>query len=98
MADDPAPKPEGGQQPTTTQASSAPGVTAESDAAPALRQPPARLRNLLAIRRPAPLWQVVVFSLLCIVACFGLWWAMTRGAPEERMLSYSVLPSPEETF
>src|SRR5260221_5469477 len=56
------------------------------------------LGDLVAIRKEAPLWQVIFFSLLCIVVCYGLWWFLTRGLPEERIISYSVLPSPDETF
>ena len=71
-------------------------------AAVAPGQSPARSRrflgSLFAIREPAPLWQVLLASLLCIAACFALWWFLTRGAPEERILGYSVLPSPRETF
>jgi NitT/TauT family transport system permease protein len=54
--------------------------------------------DLLAIRKDAPLWQVIVCSLLCVTVCYGIWWFLTRGAPEERIISYSVLPSPQETF
>src|SRR5262245_30280281 len=57
-----------------------------------------RFGGLFDIRGEAPFWQIVAFSVLCIVVCGGLWWYLTRGAPEERILSYSVLPSPEETF
>jgi NitT/TauT family transport system permease protein len=61
--------------------------------------PPRRLLgDLLAIRKDAPLWQVIVCSLMCIAACYGIWWFLTRGVPEERIISYSVLPSPSETF
>lgn len=30
--------------------------------------------------------------------CVGIWWYLTRGAPEARLLSPSILPSPSETF
>jgi NitT/TauT family transport system permease protein len=56
------------------------------------------LGDLLALRKQAPLWQVVFFSLLSIVVCYGLWWFLTRGEPEERIVSLTVLPSPAETF
>src|SRR5262245_36909951 len=85
-------------EPATNPPAAAPtGVTGMPSAA----TPPARRRffgDLLAIRKDAPLWQVVLFSLLCMAACYGLWWLLTRGAPEERIISYSVLPSPAETF
>lgn len=55
-------------------------------------------RQLLAIRAEAPLWQVALFSLLCLAACVGLWWYLTHGDYEERILAYSILPSPRETF
>jgi ABC-type nitrate/sulfonate/bicarbonate transport system permease component len=57
-----------------------------------------RRRSPSAIRQAAPTWQVVLFSVMCMSACLGLWWFLTRGLPEERILSYSVLPSPAETF
>lgn len=53
---------------------------------------------MIALRKPAPLWQVVVFSLLCLAVCFTLWWALTRGEAEDRVLGYTTLPSPSETF
>jgi ABC-type nitrate/sulfonate/bicarbonate transport system permease component len=78
---------------------SAPAGTLPADANAAPR--PARRRmlgDLFAIRKPAPLWQIAFFSLLCIVVCFGIWWFLTRGVPEERIISLTVLPSPAETF
>ncbi|MBS0202631.1 MAG: ABC transporter permease [Planctomycetes bacterium] len=56
------------------------------------------LGDLFALRKEAPLWQVPIFSLLCIGLCYGLWWWLTRGDAEERILSYTTLPSPRETF
>lgn len=61
--------------------------------------PPRRmLGDLFTIRKEAPLWQVVLCSLLSIVVCYGIWWFLTRGLPEERIISLLVLPSPAETF
>lgn len=57
-----------------------------------------RLADLFGIRKEAPLWQVIFFSLLSIVVCGLIWWFLTRGIPEERIVSISVLPSPAETF
>lgn len=62
---------------------------------------PGRLKlfgKLFALRKPAPLWQVPLFSLLCVALCFTLWWWLTRGEGEKRVLGYSTLPSPAETF
>lgn len=44
------------------------------------------------------MWQQAAFSALCLVVCYVLWWYLTRGPGEERILSYAVLPSPAETF
>jgi NitT/TauT family transport system permease protein len=73
-------------------------VTPDNTGAAAALRPRRRLGDLFAIRKPAPLWQVAFFSLLCIVVCFGIWWYLTRGPAEERIISLSVLPSPQETF
>src|SRR4051794_33578585 len=55
-------------------------------------------RGVFAIRQTAPTWQMVVSSLLCLAVCYGLWWYVTRGPYDQRILPYSVLPSPAETF
>lgn len=65
---------------------------------PADRWPSRQFRAFFALRDEAPSWQVLLFSILCLVLSFGLWWFLTRGEPEERILSYQVLPSPAETF
>jgi NitT/TauT family transport system permease protein len=71
-------------------------TNAKTGPAPA---PPRRRGELFAIRKDAPLWQVVMFSLLCLATCSGLWWFLTRGESNEvRILSRFVLPSPTETF
>jgi NitT/TauT family transport system permease protein len=54
--------------------------------------------SLLALRKDAPQWQVWLFGAICIGLCIGLWWFVTRGESEERILSYAVLPSPGETL
>jgi ABC-type nitrate/sulfonate/bicarbonate transport system permease component len=52
-----------------------------------------------ALRRELPTWQAVLMGLAGIFACFALWWWVTRGAPEERIISPSKgLSSPGETF
>jgi NitT/TauT family transport system permease protein len=36
--------------------------------------------------------------MLCIATVLGIWWWLTRGKSEERILSYGQIPSPAETF
>src|SRR5262249_44382280 len=55
-------------------------------------------REFFGIRKEAPLWQIILLSLFCIALCLGAWWLVTLGEPEERILPYSALPSPQETF
>jgi NitT/TauT family transport system permease protein len=58
-----------------------------------------RLRGFFGLRKEIPLWQEVLFGLLFIALCFGLWWFVTRGEEEERIVPSSKgLPSPQETF
>ena len=64
----------------------------------ALARPAPRAARRLGLRQPAPHWQVLAFGLLCLLVCGGLWWLLTRGPGEERILGYAVLPSPAETF
>lgn len=56
------------------------------------------LNTVFTIRKPAPFWQKLVLGLFSIGLFFTLWWYVTRGIPEERILSPAVLPSPGETF
>jgi hypothetical protein len=57
------------------------------------------LRDLFALRKDIPPWQAVLFNLLGVAFFFGLWWFVTRGEPDERLLPpVKGLPSPAETF
>lgn len=67
-------------------------------ALPATPSPRSRRGQLLILRQAAPVWQVVAFSLLSIGTCFGIWWFLTRGEPEERIVGIAILSSPQETF
>jgi ABC-type nitrate/sulfonate/bicarbonate transport system permease component len=67
-------------------------------AAPPERVPRRWFRDWFVIRKEIPLWKALLFALLCIAVCFGLWWFVTRGEPEERIFSPYTLPSPKETF
>jgi NitT/TauT family transport system permease protein len=57
-----------------------------------------RLRRWIAIRRDTPRWQAVLLGLLCVALCFALWWYVTRGEGEQRILTSDKVPSPQETF
>jgi ABC-type nitrate/sulfonate/bicarbonate transport system permease component len=53
----------------------------------------------IALRREIPGWQAGLMGLAGLMACLGLWWFVTRGVPEERIISPSKgLSSPAETF
>lgn len=54
--------------------------------------------GIFALRRPVPHWLSLTLGALCILAVLGIWWLLTRGENEERILSYVSLPSPAETF
>jgi hypothetical protein len=55
--------------------------------------------GIFAFRRPVPHWAAVLLGLLCIAVVIGIWWFLTRGEPEERILPPSKgLSSPAETF
>lgn len=64
---------------------------------PAALRPPSR-RKWFALRESSPRWQAVVLGVLCLACCLALWWFVTRGQPEQRILGPTVLPSPAETF
>lgn len=60
---------------------------------------PGRLfHNLLILRREISLLGTILLSLLSVALCLGLWWYVTLGEAEERILPAYKLPSPEETF
>lgn len=74
-----------------------------AQAATAATQSPSRLRawarDFFELRRPAPLWQSIVFGLLCMACVYGLWSWVTYGeGSEDRIVSAAALPSPAETF
>jgi NitT/TauT family transport system permease protein len=50
------------------------------------------------VRDHIPQWETAVLGLLSVVCCLGIWWFVTLGAPEERMVGPLVLPSPGETW
>ncbi len=50
------------------------------------------------LRRPLPAWISVAFSIVAIVLFFGIWWFVTLGENEERIIGPLALPSLSETF
>src|SRR5712671_3537251 len=54
--------------------------------------------GLFAFRRPVPQWAAVLLGLLCLTLVLGVWWFLTRGPQEERLIGYNSLPAPSETF
>lgn len=53
---------------------------------------------LTEIRGRVPKQAAIVLGLLPIVVILALWWFLTRGAYEERVIGYSILPSPGEVI
>jgi ABC-type nitrate/sulfonate/bicarbonate transport system permease component len=52
-----------------------------------------------ALRRGIPTWQAVLMAIIGVSACLSVWWFVTLGAPEERIISpVKGLSSPAETF
>ena len=52
---------------------------------------------ILGLRTDIRRWQSVAAAAVCMLICFGLWWYVTHGEAEERILLYLQLPSPAET-
>jgi ABC-type nitrate/sulfonate/bicarbonate transport system permease component len=52
-----------------------------------------------ALRRDVPAWQALLMGILGVGVCLALWWYVTKGPPEERIIGPSKgLSSPAETF
>ena len=53
----------------------------------------------LGLREQAPRWQVLLMAILGIATALALWWFVTRGEPDDRIIPPSKgLSSPWETF
>jgi NitT/TauT family transport system permease protein len=51
------------------------------------------------LRSRLPTWQAVLMGVIGMGTCLGIWWYVTLGSPEERIIPPSKgLPSPAETF
>lgn len=53
---------------------------------------------MFKIREEIPHWKAPVFGAICVALCLALWWFVTRGEAEERILSPLVITSPAETL
>lgn len=51
-----------------------------------------------ALRKPTGPIESVVLGAACVLVVFGLWFFLTRGTPEQRVIGPTTLPSPTETF
>ncbi len=54
--------------------------------------------GLFVFRRPVAQWEAALLGLLCLALVLGVWWFLTRGPHEERIIGYNSLPSPTETY
>jgi ABC-type nitrate/sulfonate/bicarbonate transport system permease component len=68
------------------------------EASPAAPRRPRVWTRLFGLRAEAPLWARLGLGLACVLCVLLLWWFVTRGAAEERILGPTQLPSPSETF
>lgn len=59
---------------------------------------PRARQSLIKLRRPIPIAARYLLGLLCMVCLMGVWFGVTRGASEERILSAAKMPSPEEAW
>lgn len=72
---------------------------ADTDTTPATdATPPAERVRLLGLRRDIPFRISAAAAAACLAMVTGLWWYATTGEPEERLLSFTQLPSIPETL
>ncbi len=65
--------------------------------APARREPQTSVQSgILRIREEIPAWQAWLLGMLPVAVLLLLWVFITTGAPEERVISPTILPSPAE--
>jgi ABC-type nitrate/sulfonate/bicarbonate transport system permease component len=82
-----------------------PAANGKPGARPELKadvQQPARTlgfwHGLTALRRATPSWLAYLLGALCVLCVFVVWWFVTRGEAEFRIMSPTAVPSPEEAF
>ncbi len=60
---------------------------------------PSIIGSIFALRRSIPIWAQAVLGIACVTVCLLIWWYVTRGPEEQRIIpSAKGLPSPRETF
>jgi ABC-type nitrate/sulfonate/bicarbonate transport system permease component len=74
-----------------------------SDQRTSARQPappaaPSLWARLFGLRKPIPRWLTLAMGALFLLVIYGLWAYVTAGDYEERIIGYTTLPSPSETF
>ncbi len=50
------------------------------------------------LRQPIPVWATMLYASLAILVFSGVWWLLTTGPGEERVINPNALSSPSETF
>ncbi|MCU0962411.1 MAG: ABC transporter permease subunit [Pirellulaceae bacterium] len=73
-------------------------MNASITTAPPTNSPPATGRRGPRLRQPISVGAAVGWATLSVVVFFAVWWWLTAGAGEARIMSPTVLPSPRETF
>ena len=73
-----------------------PAAVSPRPAPPPVRPPSPRHDGFLRIREPLATWKFAVLGTLPVVALLLVWAFLTHGAPEERVISPTILPSPAE--
>lgn len=53
---------------------------------------------IFEIRSRVPSRMAILLGAMPLFAAIILWWGLTRGIPEERVISYNILPSPLEVI
>ena len=80
----------------TTAAPAPSGGPAPTPAPPRRAAPAADHGGFLRIREPLAAWKAVLLGLVPVAALLAVWAFVTTGAPEERVISPTILPSPAE--
>ncbi|MCP3903195.1 MAG: ABC transporter permease [Planctomycetes bacterium] len=59
---------------------------------------PSSLRRLTTLRRPISRWLTLAMGVVFVVLVLGVWFLITTGEAEQRVVSPLLLPSPAEAF